>query len=65
MQIWYGRIENENFKNFDHTQQYYKNSNLDKLDLIWRFDYRLKQNCVTAPAAPKNIAHFKSSQKCS
>ena len=36
---------------------------LDKLNFIWQFDFRLKPIFYTAPAAPKNTAHFKSGQK--
>ncbi len=32
---------------------------LDKLNFIWRFDFRLELIFNTAPAASKNIAHFK------
>ena len=36
---------------------------LDKLNLIWRFDFRLNPIFATATAASKNTTSFKNSQK--
>ena len=38
-------------------------SDLDKLRLIWRFDFRLNPIFATATAASKNTTSFKNSQK--
>jgi hypothetical protein len=39
-------------------------TNLGKLNLLTVVDFKLKQIFAIAPAALKNEAHFKSSQKC-
>ena len=36
---------------------------LDKFNLIWQFDFNLKQIFALAPAASKSATHFKSDQK--
>ena len=36
---------------------------LKKLNLIWRFDFRLEPGFAAASAFPENSAYFKSGQK--
>jgi hypothetical protein len=55
-------INAETQKKKHTTARAYK-KNVDKLNLIWQFNFRLKLIFATASAIQKYIDHFKSGQK--